>query len=246
MKAKFVLFLALFSGSHIAHAAGQLIPAGSLIVCTISDPKVNSHTEAAGDPILCRVNKVLPYQDEPVPLGLMLQGQFTDFKDPGHFVGKGWMELDFDRVYLHGNSVRMNARVVAAGKNKVDTDAHIQGRGHAVRDTISSLIPVLWPIDLINLPRRGPLPNLKAESKITTKVMSDFRLPDDPRPSGSAFSDDTEEGLRHRKTLSPEQHQALEEQRLDRERREAGAAAWEARKEDPYGNHTQQGTTSHE
>ena len=39
------------------------------------------------------------------------------------------------------------------------------------------LIPVLWPIDLINLPRRGPRPVLKPESKLTLKVLDDFGIP---------------------------------------------------------------------
>jgi hypothetical protein len=37
---------------------------------------------------------------------------------------------------------------------------------------------VLWPIDLINLPRRGPRPTLKNESRITIKVMDDLVIPD--------------------------------------------------------------------
>ena len=39
------------------------------------------------------------------------------------------------------------------------------------------MIPVLWPIDLINLPRRGPRPTLKAETKLTLRVMDDFGIP---------------------------------------------------------------------
>ena len=51
------------------------------------------------------------------------------------------------------------------------------GTGHAVRDTVEWLIPVLWPIDLINLPRRGPTPVLKPETRLTVKVLDDFGIP---------------------------------------------------------------------
>ena len=37
--------------------------------------------------------------------------------------------------------------------------------------------PVLRPIDLINLPRRGPRPTLKAETRLTLKMMDDLVVP---------------------------------------------------------------------
>ena len=39
------------------------------------------------------------------------------------------------------------------------------------------MIPVLWPIDLINLPRRGPYPELKPETRLTVMVLDDFGIP---------------------------------------------------------------------
>jgi hypothetical protein len=39
------------------------------------------------------------------------------------------------------------------------------------------MIPILWPIDLINLPRRGPRPTLKEETRLTLKVMDDLGVP---------------------------------------------------------------------
>ena len=39
------------------------------------------------------------------------------------------------------------------------------------------MIPVLWPIDLINLPRRGPVPELKPETRLTVMVLDDFGIP---------------------------------------------------------------------
>ena len=49
-------------------------------------------------------------------------------------------------------------------------------------------IPILWPIDLLSLPGRGPRPMLKTETRLTLKVMDDTEVPivDDPDrdPSG--------------------------------------------------------------
>jgi hypothetical protein len=41
---------------------------------------------------------------------------------------------------------------------------------------------VLWPIDLMNLPRRGPRPTLKAETRLTLKIMDDLVVPN-PTPT---------------------------------------------------------------
>ena len=69
-------------------------------------------------------------------------------------------------------------RVVSTSeKNGVDKEGRIHGTGHPVADTVEWLIPVLWPIDLINLPRRGPYPTLKPETRLTLKVLDDFGIP---------------------------------------------------------------------
>jgi hypothetical protein len=39
------------------------------------------------------------------------------------------------------------------------------------------MIPVLWPIDLINLPRRGPTPTLKPETRLTVLLLEDVGVP---------------------------------------------------------------------
>jgi hypothetical protein len=107
-----------------------------------------------------------------------LEGRFEDYKDPGHLVGKGWMELKFDRMFIPpGQVIPVSAKVVYVPKYMVDKQGRIHGKGHAVRDTVEWLIPVLWPIDLLNLPRRGPRPELKPETRLTLKIMDDFGVP---------------------------------------------------------------------
>src|SRR3974390_1341948 len=93
----FVLCL-LLAPPLFADGGQRLIPAGSLVSCTAGDGKISSKTTAIGDPVLCKVehrrgNFTLPY-------GSYLGGEFSEYRDPGHFVGKGFMQLDFDRLYV--------------------------------------------------------------------------------------------------------------------------------------------------
>jgi hypothetical protein len=177
VKGKLLLSLLLAAGPLMAHA-DQLVPAGSVISCTIAEPKVSSKTQNIGDPILCQLSHVEMYGRSTFPYGSYLVGQFAEYKDPGHFVGKGWMELKFDRLVVQPDTVvPINVRVVATPKYPVDKEGRIHGTGHPVRDAIEWSIPLLWPIDLINLPRRGPRPVLAAETRLTLKVLDDFGIP---------------------------------------------------------------------
>ena len=176
---RFLATLLLVLPASIGAHAEQLIPAGSVVQCMVSEPHLSSKTEHVGDPVLCQMSHSEMYGRSVFPYGAYLVGRFEDYKDPGHFVGKGWMELKFDRMVVGNDTViPISSRVVAtSGKNPVDRDGKIHGTGHAVRDTIEWMIPVLWPIDLINLPRRGPVPELKAETRLTVLVLNDFGIP---------------------------------------------------------------------
>ena len=184
MKSTHALFCLLLAAPLACCAGEQIIPAGSLVSCTVAEPKINSKTTAVGDPILCRVGHAERYGRSVLPYDSYLVGRFEDYKDPGHLFGKGWMELRFDHMVIEPNTViPVEARVVDVPGYNVDRYGRILGKGHAVRDTITWMIPILWPIDLINLPRRGPRPTLKEETRLTLKVMDDMGIPDDlPNP----------------------------------------------------------------
>jgi len=174
----FALGITLLAAPLVA-SAERLIPAGSLISCTVAEPKVNSKTMAIGDPVLCQVGAAERYGRSMLPYDSYLEGRFEDYKDPGHFVGKGWMELKFDRMVIEPDTIiPIDARVVDVPGYRVDQYGRILGKGHAVRDAVLWTIPILWPIDLIELPRRGPRPTLKEETRLTLKVMDDLTLPD--------------------------------------------------------------------
>lgn len=180
MRGRFSAFfpLLLLAAPIDGYAAEQLIPAGALVQCTVSEPKLSSKTTDVGDPVLCQVSHVELYGRATFPYGSYLVGHFEDYKDPGHFVGKGWMELKFDRMVIPPDTVLpVAAKVVYVPKYPVDKQGRIHGTGHPVRDIVEWSIPVLWPIDILNLPRRGPRPVLKAETRLTLKLMDDLGVP---------------------------------------------------------------------
>jgi len=177
--------LCLLAPQLFADAGQQLIPAGSLVSCTTGDARISSRTAAVGDPVLCKVEH--RRGDFMLPYGSYLGGEFAEYKDPGHFVGKGYMELSFDRLYVGGTVVPLDAKVVDVPGYKIDNQGRIIGKGHAVRDTITWMIPILWPIDLIELPRRGPRPTLKAETALTLRVMEDIEVPAAPEPQRDPY-----------------------------------------------------------
>ncbi|HVN93641.1 MAG TPA: hypothetical protein VMT38_08095 [Terracidiphilus sp.] len=184
-RAMLVVLSLLVTPSLFADATSRLIPAGASVSCTTGDGRISSKTTAIGDPVLCKVQ--LRRGDFMLPYGSYLGGEFAEYKDPGHLVGKGWMELDFDRLYVGDTVIPINAKVVDVPGYKIDAQGRILGKGHAVRDTVLWMIPVLWPIDLINLPRRGPRPTLKAETTVTLRVMDDIQVPIVPEPQRDPY-----------------------------------------------------------
>ncbi len=201
------LALSILLAIPVCASADQLIPAGALMKCTLSEPKISSRTMAIGDPVLCRVSHAERVGRSVLPYDSYLVGRFEDFRDPGHFVGKGWMELRFDRLVVGSErEYPIEARVVDVPGYSIDRQGRIQGKGHPVRDTVEWMIPILWPIDLINLPRRGPRPTLKEETRVTLKVMDDLRVPE-----GQDFDRDPS-GLVRRPTAEAEPPQPPQEQ----------------------------------
>lgn len=177
MKRILATSLLVLSASLVA-GAEQLVPAGSVMQCMISE-KISEKTLHVGDPVLCQLSRTEMSGRSAFPYGAYLEGRFEEYKDPGHFVGKGWMELKFDRMVVGNDTViPISTRVVAdSGKYPVDSEGRIHGTGHPVRDMVEWMIPVLWPIDLIELPRRGPAPTLKPETRLTVRVLDDFGIP---------------------------------------------------------------------
>ncbi len=171
----FCFFFSLLAQSA---AARDIIPAGTILQCTIDEPNFSSKTAMVGDPLLCHLSSLSSFGHSVFPRGAMLSGHLEDYKDPGHFVGKGWMQLEFDRIVLPGAEVLpLSTKIISAPHMKVDKQGDVHGKGHATRDTVEWMIPVLWPIKMITLPMRGPYPTMKGETRISLRLMEDIEVP---------------------------------------------------------------------
>jgi len=166
-------FSALFA--RAATPVHEIVPAGTLLQCTIDEPNFSSKTAMVGDPVLCHLGALRSFGHSVFPRGAMLSGHLQDYKDPGHFVGKGWMQVEFDRIVLPGAEVLpLSAKVVSAPHTKVDKQGDIRGGGHPKRDAVEWMIPILWPIKIATLPARGPYPTFKGETRVTLRLMEDL------------------------------------------------------------------------
>ncbi|MBV8050567.1 MAG: hypothetical protein JOZ80_05230 [Acidobacteriaceae bacterium] len=171
----FCFFFSVFAQSA---AARDLIPAGTILQCTIDEPNFSSKTAMVGDPLLCHLSSLRSFGHSVFPRGAMLSGHLQDYKDPGHFVGKGWIQLEFDRIILPGaQELPLTTKIISAPHMKVDKQGDIRGRGHPTRDAVEWMIPPLWPIKVVTLPARGPFPTLKGETRVSLRLMEDIELP---------------------------------------------------------------------
>jgi len=176
-----VLSLILCVSAIAARAAAtreEIVPAGTILHCTMDEQNFSSKTAQIGDPVLCHLGPLNTFGHSVFPRGAMLSGHLAESKDPGHFVGKGWLQIEFDRIILPGAEVMpLAAKIIAAPHLKTDKEGKLHGGGHPTRDTVEWMIPVLWPIKILTLPARGPYPALKGETRLTMRLMEDVVVP---------------------------------------------------------------------
>ncbi len=160
-----------------ASARDIVLPAGTLLQCTLNEPNFSSATADVGDPVLCHLRGITEFGQQVVPRGSYLVGHLEAAKEPGHFVGKGYLKLQFDRIGLPGGDLPLDAKVIATRGYKVDKEGKIDGKGHAKRDVVEWMMPPLWPWKVIMLPARGPRPKLTGETVLSLRLMDDVELP---------------------------------------------------------------------
>jgi hypothetical protein len=160
-----------------ASAREVVLPAGTLLQCTLNEPNFSSKTAAVGDPVLCHLRGVTEFGQQAFPRGSYLVGHLESEKDPGHFFGKGYLKLQFDRIGLPGGDMPLDAKVIATQGYKVDREGKIDGKGHVKRDVVEWMLPPLWPWKVIMLPARGPYPTLKGETVLSLRLMDDVAVP---------------------------------------------------------------------
>ena len=160
-----------------ASARDVVLPAGTLLQCTLNEPNFSSATADVGDPVLCHLRGQTEFGQQAFPRGSYLVGHLESAKDPGHFWGKGNLQLQFDRIGLPSGDLPIEAKVIATRGYKVDKQGRIDGKGHAKRDVVEWMIPPLWPWKVIMLPARGPRPALKGETVLSMRLMDDVDIP---------------------------------------------------------------------
>lgn len=176
-----VLCLAAVAG---AQPNELILPAGTILKCTLAEPNFSSKTVQLDDPILCHVGPFAMFGYPAFPRGAYLAGRLADSREPGRFFGKGWLKLEFDRLVLPSESVPLPAKVASVPHFKVDEEGRIHGRGHAGRDALGWAIPMLWPVKVITLPMRGPRPTLRGEARINLRLLEDVHI----SPTGVALN----------------------------------------------------------
>jgi len=172
-----LLGLVVLSLSLSASARDVVLPAGTLLQCTLNEPNFSSATADVGDPVLCHLRSMTEFGQQAFPRGSYLVGHLESAKDPGHFWGKGNLKLQFDRIGLPSGDLPLEAKVIATRGYKVDKQGRIDGKGHAKRDIVEWMLPPLWPWKVIMLPARGPRPALKGETVLSMRLMDDVDIP---------------------------------------------------------------------
>jgi hypothetical protein len=172
-----VLGLVVLTLTLSASARDVVLPAGTLLQCTLNEPNFSSATADVGDPVLCHLRGQTEFGQQAFPRGSYLVGHLESAKDPGHFWGKGNLQLQFDRIGLPSGDLPIEAKVIATRGYKVDKQGRINGKGHAKRDIVEWMIPPLWPWKVIMLPARGPRPALKGETVLSMRLMDDVDIP---------------------------------------------------------------------
>jgi hypothetical protein len=170
------------------HAQDLLVPAGTLLQCTLDEPNFSSATAAIGDPVVCHLRTMQEFGRQVFPRGSMLGGHLEADKEPGHFVGKGYLKIMFDRVILPSGDMPVPAKVIQARGYKVDKDGDIDGKGHPKRDVVEWMIPPLWPWKVVSLPFRGPRPALKGEEPLELRLMDDIVIPQPGHPDRPPYA----------------------------------------------------------
>ena len=175
--ALFVFSLVFLFLQKSAKADDYVVPAGTLLRCTLDEPNFSSATADIGDPVLCHLSSLREFGHNVLPRGSYLGGHLEATKEPGHFWGKGYLKIEFDRIGFPSSDVPVPAKVIAAKGYKVDKHGDIKGKGHATRDVVEWMLPPLWPWKILTLPARGPRPALKGEEQIEVRLMDDIEIP---------------------------------------------------------------------
>jgi hypothetical protein len=143
-----------------------ILPAGTVLRCTLDEPNFSSKTAEIGDPVICQLNGVVLFGQSLLPRGSYLGGHLEADKDPGHFFGKGYLKLEFDHIGLPDGQIPVPAKIIVVRGYQVDRQGDIVGHGHAVRDAVEWMLPPLWPIKGADAAGARPAPHLEGRGVV--------------------------------------------------------------------------------
>src|SRR3979490_32138 len=108
----YLVFALVFLGLEASTRAQDiLVPAGTLLRCTLDEPNFSSASADLGDPVICHLSSLREFGQNVFPRGSYLGGHLEADKEPGHFVGKGYLKLEFDRIGFANTAVRVQSTV---------------------------------------------------------------------------------------------------------------------------------------
>src|SRR5258708_13205425 len=123
-----VLAVSLLTLTLNASAREMVLPAGTLLKCTLNEPNLSSASVAVGDPVLCHLHSVTEFGQQAFPRGSYLVGHLESAQDPGHFWGKGNMNLMFDRIGIPNADMPLDAKGIPTPGYKSNKDGHTPGK----------------------------------------------------------------------------------------------------------------------
>lgn len=108
-------FLAFFLLLVVPRVSAQqnLVPAGTLLRCTLDEPHLSPASTDVGDPILCRLSAAQRFGWVSFPRGAYLAGHVDAQKKLGNFGTHGSLTLVFDRIGWPNGTVPARSKVIA-------------------------------------------------------------------------------------------------------------------------------------
>jgi hypothetical protein len=153
-----LVFILCASASFAQSNRNEVVPAGTLLRCTLTEPNFSSKTASVGDPVLCQIASLAPFGYSFFPGGAELGGHLQNYTNPGRLFGKGWLDVKFDRlVLLGGETIPISAKLISVPHARVDKEGKIHGKG-------------------LMLPMRGLYPAFKGETRVTLRLLEDIQL----------------------------------------------------------------------
>lgn len=143
--------LAFLGVAPRSFAQQNFVPAGTLLRCTLDEPRLSPRSADVGDPILCQV-ATQRIGWVAFPRGTYLGGHIEAQKKLGNFSTHGSMRLVFDRIGWPNGMVVANSKVIAVRNHTITHDGTIMGG---------------WLGD----------PVLKGETPVVVRLMDDVEVP---------------------------------------------------------------------